>query len=463
MFVAGSIGAGFARDTEFLIAMRVVQGLRMGGLTALVQSIMGSIIAPRERGRYSGYMGAVMAVSTVSGPLLGGVIVDSALGWRWCFFVCIPLAVISLFILQATLKIHTERRTPKIDYLGAILISGGASLPLLWVTFAGEDFAWISWQTAAYLGSAAALIVLAVLVELRAPEPMVPLELLRNRTAILVIIASAAVGVAMFGGTTFLGQYFQLARGYSPTHAGLLTIPLMLALLVSSTGAGQIISRTGRWKKFIVGGGVFLLAGLAGLGTIDHLTPIWHIGIFMALMGFGLGAMMQNLVLAVQNSVDVRDIGAVSATIAFFRSLGGAVGVSVLGAILATSVHDDVTKGLESLGITGGGGASTLDLKGLPAPVLSIVRAAYGDATGQIFLIGALCAAVALLAVVFVKEVPLRTTVKMTDPNEPAELVAESAGAMAGTEVAAQPNATEPAYVTPTRIWRTPDTSHLRM
>lgn len=369
IFVLGSVAAGFAPNVPFLLGMRVVQGLGMGGLTALVQSIMGSIIAPRERGRYSGYMGAVMAVSTVGGPLLGGFVVDSPLGWRWCFFVCIPLAIISLIILQANLHISTFKRRPKIDYLGALLISGAASLPLLWVTFAGHDFAWLSWQTAAFLGSAALLIVLVIVVELRVDEPLVPLRLLANRTAVLVILASVAVGIGMFGGATFLGQYFQLARGYSPTTAGLMTIPLMTALLISSTTTGQIISRTGRWKKFLVGGAVLLVAGLIGLGTIDHSTPVWHMWIFMALMGFGIGAMMQNLVLAVQNTVDVKDIGATSATIAFFRSLGGAVGVSALGAVWANEVQDKVATGLAGLGIPAGssGGGSSLDLSNLPA------------------------------------------------------------------------------------------------
>lgn len=426
VFVIGSAAAGMAHNVTFLIACRVVQGLGMGGLTALTQSIMGSIIAPRERGRYSGYMGAVMAVSTVSGPLLGGVIVDSALGWRWTFYVCVPLAIISLFVLQATLHVETVRRRPKIDYLGALLISVAASLPLLWVTFAGNDFPWWSTQTVLYLGGAVLALVAAIVVETHAAEPMVPIKVLRNRTSGLVIVASAAVGIAMFGGTTFLSQYFQVARGYSPTSAGLLTIPLMAALLLSSTGAGQIISRTGRWKGFLVGGGVFLVVGLGWLGIVDHQTPLWQIGAAMALMGLGLGAMMQNLVLAVQNTVDVRDVGAASATIAFFRTLGGAIGVSVLGAILSTRVSDGVLSGLQKLGgakavaAAQAHGSGTLNLKEMPAPVAHIVRAAYGDATGHIFVISAAVALVALVAVLFIREVPLRTTVALTDGVEAA-------------------------------------------
>ena len=452
VFVIGSAAAGMSHTVPFLIACRVVQGLGMGGLTALAQSIMGSIISPRDRGRYSGYMGAVMAVSTVSGPLLGGVIVDSPLGWRWCFYVCVPLALISLFVLQATLHVATERRKMRIDYAGAVLISIAASLPLLWVTFAGKDFDWVSWQTAAYLVGTALAAALAVVVELKVPEPLVPLRVLRNRTAALVIAASAAVGIAMFGGTTFLGQYFQVARGYSPTHAGLLTIPLMAGLLVSSTGAGQIISRTGRWKKFLVGGGICLVLGLVGLGTLDHTTPLWQVGIYMAVMGVGLGAMMQNLVLAVQNTVDVRDIGAASATVAFFRTLGGAVGVSVLGAVLATQVQDNTIEGLRHLGARAAAAAARsqsaagLDLGALPAPIRSIVRQSYGDATGHIFVISAVVAAVALLCVVFIHEVPLRTTVRIGESTENAS--AAAAGAASPAEEVPSDSAA-PAAVTP--------------
>jgi EmrB/QacA subfamily drug resistance transporter len=421
VFVAGSIAAGLSQSVGFLIACRVIQGLGMGGLTALTQSIMGAMIAPRQRGRYAGYMGAVMAVATVSGPLLGGLIVDSSLGWRWTFYVCIPLAVIALFILQANLHITTPKRTPRIDYLGAALIAVTASLPLLWVTFAGNDFPWWSAQTGWYLGGTLVALVLTLVVELRAAEPIIPIRLLKNATTGLVVIASAAVGVAMFGGTTFLTQYFQISRDYSPTRAGLLTIPLMAALLLSSTVGGQVVSRTGRWKGIIIGGAVFLVAGTAWLGRIDHLTPMWQIGLAMALMGFGIGAMMQNLVLAVQNSVDVSNIGSASATIAFFRTLGGAIGVSVLGAILANGVRDNIAAGLARLGpkaaaaAQSGGGTGTLDIKDMPEPIGQIVRAAYGDATGHIFLISAVFAAVALLAVLFVKEVPLRTTVSMGD------------------------------------------------
>jgi len=345
----------------------------------------------------------------------------------------VPLAVISLFVLQTQLHIHTVKRQPKIDYLGALLISITASLPLLWVTFAGKDFDWVSWPSAAYVAGTLVAGALTIFVESRAAEPLVPLKVLRNRTAALVIVASAAVGIAMFGGTTFLGQYFQVAQGDSPTTAGLLTIPLMVAAMLSSTIAGQIIGRTGRWKGFLVGGGLLLVVGLLGLSTLRHDTPQWQAGVSMGVMGLGMGALTQNLVLAVQNTVDVRDIGASSASVAFFRTLGGAVGVSALGAVLASQVQSAVASGVMALGpkdaaaAAQSGRAGSLDVKHMPDALAAIVRAAYGDATGHIFLIAALAAVVAFVAVIFVKEVPLRTTVSMTTSAE--EAVSASAGA----------------------------------
>lgn len=426
VFAVGSILAGLSQDVPTLLACRALQGLGMGGLTALAQSIIGSVIPPRERGRYSGYMGATMALATVSGPLLGGIIVDAdALGWRWCFYVCVPLALVSLVILQRYLHVVTVKRKVKVDYFGALFISLAASLPLIWVSFAGDKFDWMSWETGAFLGASAVAVLFAVLVESKHAEPLVPLDVIRDRTTALAIIASISVGIAMFGGSVFLGQYFQIARGFTATHAGLLTIPLMLGSLVGSTVAGQLITRTGRWKRFLVGGSLLLIVGLGSLGTIDHTTPIWHMYVFMAFMGVGMGMLMQNLVLAVQNTVDVSQVGAASGAVAFFRTLGGAVGVSVLGAILSSRVADRMATGLAAIGVdpsqAGGGSTSILDLKELPAPVVEVVRTAYGDATGYVFLVAGLVAVVSLVACLAIKEVPLRTTVRKLDVDPQAE------------------------------------------
>ncbi|MEU4292977.1 MFS transporter [Kribbella sp. NPDC026596] len=441
MFVAGSALAGAAHNVPFLIGARVLQGLAMGGLMALAQAIVGAAIPPRDRGRYSGYMGAVMAVATVSGPLVGGVIVDTSwLGWRWCFYVCVPLAVLSLLVLQRYLHLPVIKRKVKMDYVGAILIAGAASLPLIWVSFAGEHFPWWSWQTGAYLGGTAVLGILAIIVETHAREPLVPVKVVRERTTALAILASLSVGVAMFGSAVFLGQYFQVARGYSATEAGLLTIPMMFGSFLGSVGSGQLITRFGKWKRYLVLGGLFLTAGLGVLGTIDHASPYWYVGLGMLSMGIGMGMMMQNLVLAVQNTVDVSQVGASSATVTFFRSLGGAVGVSVLGAVLANRVMNLIAENIRALGpeaaaaASSGSSGSVLDVNALPAPLAEIVRHAYGDATGMIFVIAAGAAVVSLLAVLFIREVPLRRTVAMTSseaapvretvPDDPAERAA---------------------------------------
>ena len=256
IFIVGSMLAGLSQSVETLIAWRVLQGLGLGGLQALVQIAMAAMISPRERGRYSGLLGAVMAVATVGGPLLGGLLVDTSwLGWRWCFYVGVPFAAVALVLLQRTLHLPVTKRDVHIDYLGAAFLTAGVSALLIWVTLAGDTFAWASIETALFVGGGVLAIVAFVLVtELRAKEPIVPLRLFRDRTTTLAIIASVAVGVAMFGSSVFLGQYLQISRGYSPTAAGLLTIPMIAGLLLSSTVSGLLITRTGRWKRFLVGG-----------------------------------------------------------------------------------------------------------------------------------------------------------------------------------------------------------------
>jgi len=415
VFVAGSVMAGLSDTIPLLLSARVIQGIAMGGLTALAQAIIGSIIPPRDRGKYSGYMGAVMAVGTAGGPLLGGFIVDSPLGWRWTFFVCVPLAVVALILLQITLKLPHVKRPAKIDWLGSILLTSGVSLLLIWVSFAGNPdyYDWWSWQTAAMVGGGVALLALLVFVESRVAQPIIPLKIISERTTALSILASVAVGVGMFGSSAFLGQYYQVARGASPTEAGLLTLPMIAGNLIGSVLSGQLISRTGKWKRYLIAGSVLLIGGLGLAGTIDHTTELWVTGLYTAVLGLGLGLLMQNLVLAVQNTVRASDIGTASASVAFFRSVGGAIGVSVLGAVLGNRVKELATEGLAAAGIPVQGGASraSMDLKDLPPQIRDIMRAAYGDATAEIFMISAIVGVVALVSVLFIKEKPLRRTV----------------------------------------------------
>ncbi|MBL3665181.1 MFS transporter [Streptomyces sp. M2CJ-2] len=418
VFLLGSVFAGMAQNSGMLIGARVVQGLGAGGLTALAQIIMAAMISPRERGRYSGYLGATFAVATVGGPLVGGVITDTSwLGWRWCLYVGVPFALIALVVLQKTLHLPETRRKVKVDWAGAFFITAAVSLLLIWVTFADDRFAWLSWQTYVMLGGALLLTLVFLFTETKASEPIIPLRLFRNSTITLASVASLFVGIAMFAGTIFFSQYFQLARNESPTMSGVLTIPMIAGLFVSSTVSGLIITRTGRWKAWLVSGGALLTAGLGLLSTIRYDTPYWHIGVSMALMGLGVGMMMQNLVLCTQNQVSPSDLGAASSVVTFFRSLGGAVGVSVLGSVMTTRIShyaEDTIGTLspqEQAGAAKALGSGELpDMDLLPAGIRTWLESAYGHGIADIFLYVAPIAFLAFLVTLFIKEVPLRTT-----------------------------------------------------
>ncbi|GAB3666785.1 hypothetical protein GCM10027589_32180 [Actinocorallia lasiicapitis] len=411
VYMLGSLVAGLAQDSAMLIFARVVQGIGAGGLTALTQVIIATMIAPRDRGRYSGYIGATFALATIGGPLIGGAIVDTSwLGWRWCFLVGAPFAAAALVVLQKTLHLPVNRRKVKVDVAGATLITASVSLLLIWVSFAGDQFAWLSWQTWAMVGGALVLGTAFLLAERRAAEPIVPLHLLRLRTVSLSVLASMMVGIAMFGSTTFLSQYFQLARGDSPTMAGVLTLPMILGLAVASTAAGRRITATGRWRKILVAGAEESADGLALLATMRADTPYWQLALYMVPLGAGLGMTMQNLVLAVQNQVAMAELGAASALVAFGRTLGGAVGVSALGAVLAHRFTDYLADGLAALGITpsGGGHDALPKVSTLPQPVRGVFEESFGHSIAEVFLIASIPAAIALVAILFVREVPLR-------------------------------------------------------
>ncbi|MFI7871159.1 MFS transporter [Streptomyces salinarius] len=449
VFVIGSVVAGLAQNPAMLITARAIQGLGAGGLSALAQIIMAAMIAPRERGRYSGYLGATFAVATVGGPLLGGVITDTSwLGWRWCLYVGVPFAILALIVLQKTLHLPVVKRKVKVDWAGAFFVTAAVCLLLIWVTFADDKYSWMSWQTGAMVGGAIVLTLLFLLVESKASEPIIPLRLFRNRTITLASLASLFVGIAMFAGTVYFSQYFQLARDKSPTMSGVMTIPMIGGLFVSSTVSGIIITKTGKWKRWLLSGGVLLTAGLGLLSTMRYDTPYWHIGIFMALMGLGVGMMMQNLVLCTQNQVDPSDLGSASSTVTFFRSLGGAVGVSVLGSIMSTRISHYATDSIGQLKpedqmaagkALGSGQIPDMDL--LPAPIRTWLESAYGHGIADIFLYVAPIALLGFLVTLFIKEVPLRTKGALA---QAAESSAESAPPVAGTPAEAVRVADEP-------------------
>ncbi|AUG79651.1 MFS transporter [Kitasatospora sp. MMS16-BH015] len=419
IYIVSSACAGLSQNITELITCRVFQGIGAGGVTALAQICLAAMVPPRERGRYSGYFGAVFALATIGGPLIGGVVVDTSwLGWRWCFYLGIPFSLIAIVVLQRTLHLPVVKRKAKIDYLGALLITGAVSLLMIWISLAGKNYDWLSWQTAAMVGGGLALAVLFVLAERRAAEPIVPLSLFRHRTVSLAAGASALVGIGMYGATTFLSQYFQLAKEKSPTMAGILTLPMILGLALSSTLAGKLITKYGRWKGFLVAGTFLLAVGFGLLGTVKDDTPYGLLSLYMAATGIGLGLTMQNLVLAVQNTVPRHELGAASSTVTFFRTMGGAMGVSALGALLANRVsHHLAAAGLH------GGGNEIPDLHKLPAPVVPLVTDAFGRGVGSVFLVAAPFALLAFLLVLLIREAPLKTTVEEAAAQPKLELV----------------------------------------
>lgn len=449
LFVVGSALAGFSQDTNMLIVFRVFQGLGAGGLAALSQIIMADIISPRERGKYAGLFGGVMAIGTVGGPLLGGVVTD-AFGWRWNFFIAMPVAIVAIILLQVTLRLPAHpKRTVKIDYLGAVLIAGGVSLLLIWVSLAGKNFDWASWETAVMVGGAVVLLIAAVITELTVSEPIIPMGMFKNRTFSLAVVASISVGVSMFGVAVFLAQYMQLARGATPTQSGLLTIPMMAGLLIASTIFGGIISRTGKWKAIMISGGVLAVIGTSLLSTLRYDTDLVLVGIYMAVLGAGLGMLMQNLVLVVQNSIEVKNLGVATSAVTFFRSLGGTVGVSVLGSMLGTVIADRIKTGIaglapadQALAAQALGSGTIPQPATLPDAVRVVVESAYGIGVGDVFLYSIPLAVVTLIAVILLPNVSLgsKNAVQLkAEPTTPLQAAEDALIAASDGQAALRP------------------------
>ncbi|MGC5615346.1 MFS transporter [Georgenia sp. Z1491] len=436
VFVLGSLLSGLAVDAEMLIATRILQGIGMGGQVMMSIIIMATIIPPRKRGRYNGYQGAVMAVATVSGPFVGGVIVDTPwLGWRWCFFVMIPFMLLAAAVVGSRLKLPPNPRTgrARIDFLGAAIIAVGSTLLLVWISIGGTTFEWASWPSALMLGGAIVLAVLFVVVERLVPEPLIPLHILGSRTTVLAIVASLGVGGMMFGSNVFLGQYFQYGRDYSATVAGFLGLPLMFGLLIASTWSGRVVTARGTWKGVVMWGMGLMTQGTFLFGTRVHQdTSLLLTSLFLFVAGWGMGMCLQNLVLAVQNTVGLRHMGAATSSVTFFRNLGGAIAIQVFGILYARQVASH----MRDAGVTMPGGdasGSTLDLAGLPDDVEVVVRAAYAEGIGPVFLSIFALALVGFVATIFMRGTSLRDTVDVERATGPAGPVVPTSGASVTT------------------------------
>ena len=416
-FLLGSLLAGFSQNIEQLIAFRAVQGLGGGGLMALAMATIGDVIPPRERGRYQGYFAAVFGTSSVLGPVLGGWFADGP-GWEWIFFINVPIGLVALVITSAALKIPHVRREHSIDYLGAAVVVASVSSFLLYTAWAGPDLGWGSSTALTLLAAGVVLAITFVRVELRAAEPIIPMRLFGNSIFSVANLFGFMIGVAMFGAMIFLPVYLQVVDGMSPTRSGLAMLPMVVGIFTTSIGAGQLMSRTGRYKVFpIVGAGVVTVA-LLMMSRLGADTPYWYAALAMYVLGFGLGCTMQVLVVVVQNSVARTDMGVATASVAFFRQMGGSFGTALFGAILTSrlAVHltdrlADAPAGAASAGV---GNAETIAndvqaIKALPDPLRELVTGAFSDALSDMFLTAVPLVLLATVVAFFLKEVPLGT------------------------------------------------------
>ncbi|HXB66242.1 MAG TPA: DHA2 family efflux MFS transporter permease subunit [Solirubrobacteraceae bacterium] len=391
LFLAGSALCGQAGGMTELIAFRAVQGLGAGGLIVLTQSVIGDVVPPRERGRYQGLFGAVFGVASVGGPLLGGVIVQSV-SWRWIFYVNLPLGLVALAVLGATLPASGRRGRPVIDYLGAALLAGGLSAIVLVTSLGGTTWAWGSGVVVAVGALGVALIGGFLLVESRAREPVLPLSLLRDRVFAVAGTLSLIVGFALFGSVTFLPLYFQTVDLASPTAAGLRLVPMMVGVLVMSVASGQLIARTGRYRAFPIVGAVLMSIGMVLLSRLTVGTSDVQTAVSLLVLGLGLGSVMQVLVLVVQNAVDYSVLGAATSGVTMMRGIGGSLGTAVFGTIFSTRLADQLHGAFS--GTLGAQARHGVRLTGaqvarLPAAERAIYQHAYVHALSPVFAVAA--------------------------------------------------------------------------
>jgi EmrB/QacA subfamily drug resistance transporter len=421
IFLIGSALAGLSHTILELIAFRAVQGIGGGGLLTGAQTIVADVVPARERGRYQGLFGSVFGVTSVLGPLIGGFFVDN-LSWRWVFYVNIPIGIVALAVVVAVLPGHLRRAQHKIDYLGTALLAGSATSLVLLTSLGGNTYAWGSAPT--YILGALAVVLGAAFIwaESRAAEPVIPLRLFRNRVFSAASAVGFVVGFALFGAIAYLPQYMQIVKGVSPTVSGLRLLPLMVGLLATSITTGRLVSKWGRYRIFPIIGTAVMTLGLYLLSHLGVTTSVWLSSLYMLILGAGIGASLQVLVVAVQNAVSYNDLGAATGGTTFFRSIGGSFGTAIFGAVFSNVLAGDLADALHGLslphGITASSGASPAVLAHLPAAVHLGYITGYATALHTVFLVAVPFGVLAFALSWTLKDVPLRTTTGSPDPAD---------------------------------------------
>ena len=421
VFMLGSTLSGMATNFWFLVVARAVQGLGMGTLMPLSQTIIGDIIPPRQRGKYQGVMGAVFGVSSIAGPLFGGWVTDN-IGWRWLFYLTLPLGIAALAFLLKYMHLPHVHNDGKFDLLGALTLTPGLTIGLLAVSWGGNTYDWDSSVIITMFAVAAVFLVGFVVIERRATNPLIPLQMMRDSRISLSILASFAVAVAMFGGIIYIPVFAQGVLGVSATNSGAILIPLNLAMIVASVLMGFIITKWGKYKALLICGGVIMSVGYFSLARLTWQSSQLHLTLVMVVIGIGLGMCMQTYTLIVQNAVPRSELGVATSGVQFFRNVGSTIGTAVLGTVMSSNLVPKIQaqlppqaraamKNLDS--DSGGGAAAVLDpskLDGLPAPVVEAIRHGMGDAMHMVFATAAPFALAALLLSLFIRNTELRST-----------------------------------------------------